>query len=78
VNVFAEKTGADESTRVGGEWLQENEYDFFESDPIMIEATIGVAAGSLGDDGLAGGYVVIRSRTLKLDRSCAELLDLVR
>lgn len=78
VNVFADKTGADESTRVGGEWLQENEYEFFEGEPIVIEGTIGVAAGSLTADGLAGGYVVIRSRTLKPDRSGAELLDLIR
>jgi hypothetical protein len=78
VNVFADKTGADESTRVGGEWLQENEYEFFTGEPIVIEGTIGVAAGSLTADGLAGGYVVIRSRTLKPDRSGAELLDLIR
>ncbi len=78
VNVFEDKTGADESTRVGGEWLQENEYEFFEGDPLVIEGTVGVAAGSLSDDGLAGGYVVIRSRTLKPDRSDAELLDLIR
>ena len=78
VNVFADKTGADESTRVGGEWLQENEHDFFAGEPTVIEGTIGVAAGSLGGDELAGGYVVIRSRTLKPDRSGAELLDLIR
>jgi hypothetical protein len=78
VNVFADKTGADESTRVGGEWLQENEYEFFTGDPIVIEGTVGVAAGGLGGEELADGHVVIRSRTLKPDRSGAELLDLVR
>jgi hypothetical protein len=78
VNVFADKTGADESTRVGGEWLQENEYEFFTGDPVVIEGTVGVAAGSLSGEELADGYAVIRSRTLKPDRSGAELLDLVR
>ena len=78
VNVFADKTGADESTRVGGEWLQENEYEFFEGDPIVLEGTVDVAAGSLGGDELAQGYVVIRSRTLKPDRSGAELLGMIR
>ena len=78
VNVFADKTGADESTRVGGEWLQENQYEFFTGEPSVIEGTIGVAAGSLGGDELAGGYAVIRSRTLNPDRSGTELLDLVR
>ena len=78
VNVFADKTGADESTRRGGEWLQENEYEFFTGDPIVIEGTVGVAAGSLSGEELADGYVVIRSRTLKPDRSGADLLDLIR
>ncbi len=78
VNVFADKTGADESTRVGGEWLQENAYDFFAGEPIVIEGTIGVVAGSLGGDELAGGHVVIRSRTVKPDRSGADLLDMIR
>jgi hypothetical protein len=78
VNVFADKTGADESTRVGGEWLQENAYEFFTGDPIVIEGTVGVAAGGLGGEELADGHVVIRSRTIKPDRSGAELLDLVR
>mgnify|MGYP000218047900 CR=1 FL=1 len=78
VNVFAAKAGADESTRVGGAWLQENGYDFFVGDPTVVEGTIGVAAGSLNGDALAGGYVVIRSRTLKPDRSGADLLDLIR
>ena len=78
VNVFADKAGADESTRVGAAWLQENEYDFFEGEAIVIEGTIGVAAGSLSGEGLASGYGVIRSRTLAPDRSGAELLELVR
>ena len=77
VNVFADKAGADDSTRVGGAWLYENGYDFFVGDPTVVEGTIGVAAGSLGDE-LESGYVVIRSRTLKPDRSGADLLDLIR
>jgi hypothetical protein len=78
VNVFADKAGADESTRVGGAWLEENAYDFFAGDPVVVEGTVGIAAGSLGGEELAGGYAVIRSRTLKSDRSGAELLDLIR
>jgi hypothetical protein len=78
VNVFADKAGADESTRVGGAWLQENEYDFFAGEPTVVEGTIGVAAGSLSGDAAASGYAVIRSRTLNPDRSGVALLDLIR
>lgn len=78
VNVFADKAGADESTRVGGAWLQENGYAFFAGEPIVVEGEVGVAAGGLGVDGLGSGYVVIRSRTLKPGRSGKELLGLIR
>jgi hypothetical protein len=44
VGVYADKTGADESTRRGGEWLTENSYDFFVGDPIVIEGVIDVEA----------------------------------
>jgi hypothetical protein len=44
VGVFADKTGAAESTRVAGEWLTQNSYDFFTGDPIVVEGVIGAAA----------------------------------
>jgi hypothetical protein len=44
VGVFDDKTGSDESTRVAGEWLTENAYDFFEGDPTVAEGVIGAAA----------------------------------
>lgn len=76
--VFDDKAGADESTELGATWLQDNGYDFFEGEPVVLDGTIGVAAGSLTASGLGSGYVVIRSRTLKAGRSGSELLDLVR
>lgn len=88
VTVFEDKAGTDASTRQAGTWLQENGYDFFQGDPIVLEGLIGVAAGSvmgrsttatpLAGTGLEGDYVVIRSRTLKAGRSGAELLEMVQ
>ena len=44
VGVFDDNAGADESTRVAGEWLRENSYSFFEGDPTVAEGVIGAAA----------------------------------
>jgi hypothetical protein len=44
VVVFEDKAGTDESTRVAGEWLRENDYTFFEGDPTVAEGVIGAAA----------------------------------
>ena len=44
VGVFDDKAGADESTRVAGEWLREHSYSFFEGDPTVAEGVIGAAA----------------------------------
>jgi len=44
VVIFDDKAGADESTRVAGEWLTENSYDFFTGDAVVAEGIIGVAA----------------------------------
>jgi hypothetical protein len=44
VGVFADKAGADESTRVAREWLTENAYTFFAGDPTVAEGVIGAAA----------------------------------
>jgi hypothetical protein len=44
VGVFADKTGANESTRIAGEWLTENDYSFFAGDPTVAEGVIGAAA----------------------------------
>jgi hypothetical protein len=46
VVVFDDKTGTVESTRVAGEWLTANGYDFFEGDPTVAEGIIGAAAGA--------------------------------
>ncbi len=43
VGVYDDKAGADESTRVAGEWLTENSYTFFEGDPTVAEGIIGAA-----------------------------------
>lgn len=45
VGVFADKAGADESTRLAGEWLAENNHDFFEGEAVVAEGTIAIAAG---------------------------------
>lgn len=47
VAIFADKVGTDASTSLAGEWLADNGYEFFEGDPIVVEGSIGVAAGSL-------------------------------
>jgi len=44
IGIFADKAGADESTRVAGEWLRDNGHEFFEGDPVVAEGTIDVAA----------------------------------
>ena len=44
VGVFDDKAGADESTRIAGEWLRENSYTFFAGDPTLAEGVIGAAA----------------------------------
>jgi hypothetical protein len=44
VGVFADKTGADESSRVAREWLSENGYDFFAGDPTVAEGLVGAAS----------------------------------
>lgn len=44
IGIFADKAGADESTRVAGEWLRDTGYEFFEGDPVVAEGTIGIAA----------------------------------
>jgi hypothetical protein len=44
VGLFDDKTGAAESTRIAGEWLTENSYNFFEGDPTVAEGVIGAAA----------------------------------
>ena len=48
MGVFADKAGADESTRVAGEWLAENSYTFFAGDPTVAEGVIGAAAEATG------------------------------
>jgi hypothetical protein len=47
VGVFDDKAGADESTRVAGEWLTKNAYTFFDGDPTVAEGAIGAAAESM-------------------------------
>jgi hypothetical protein len=48
VGVFDDKTGADVSTRVAGEWLTDNAYTFFDGDPTVAEGAIEVAAETMG------------------------------
>jgi hypothetical protein len=48
VGMFADKAGADESTRVAREWLTENAYTFFAGDPTVAEGAIGAAAKAAG------------------------------
>jgi hypothetical protein len=44
VGVFADKAGADESTRVAGKWLTEHAYTFFAGEPTVVEGVISAAA----------------------------------
>jgi hypothetical protein len=43
VTIFDDMAGTEESTRVAGEWLQANDYTFFEGDPTLAEGEIGAA-----------------------------------
>jgi hypothetical protein len=88
ITICADKAGTDESTRLAGQWLTDNGYDYFEGDPVVLEGPIGIAAGNLptvtttaatptGTDG-AAPYLVIRSRRIKADSSPDDLLNLIR
>jgi hypothetical protein len=44
VDVYADRAGAEESTRRVQEWLAANAYDFWEGDPIVAEGVIAFAA----------------------------------
>jgi hypothetical protein len=44
ITVFDDKAGTEESTRVAGEWLKENDYTFFAGDPKLAEGEVGAAA----------------------------------
>lgn len=44
VGIFADQSGADESTRRAAEWGQGGASDFVEGDPIVVEGTIDIAA----------------------------------
>jgi hypothetical protein len=46
VGVFADRAGADESTRRAGEWLAANAYDFFDGDPVVAEGAVAIAAAA--------------------------------
>ncbi|MCA9863956.1 MAG: hypothetical protein KC432_13080 [Thermomicrobiales bacterium] len=46
VGVFDDQAGADESTRIAGEWLTENDYAFFTGEPTVAEGVIGAAAAA--------------------------------
>lgn len=46
VGVYDDQAGADESTRIAGEWLKENDYTFFSGDPTVAEGAIGAAAAA--------------------------------
>lgn len=80
VTVYGDKAGTDESTRQAGAWLTENGYAFFEGDPIVVGGSVQAAAGSLsgGGERVEGDAAVIRLRTLKPDRSGAELSALIQ
>jgi hypothetical protein len=88
VTIFDDKAGTDASTAQAGAWLQENNYTFFEGDPVVAEGPIGIATGSLsggsGDmatpvaGGLNGAYAAIRTRKLKEAAGGQQLLNLVQ
>ena len=80
VTVYDDKDGTDESTRQAGSWLTDNGHVFFEGDPTVVEGPVQVAAGSLssGGESVEGNAAVIRLRTLKPDRSGAELSELIQ
>ena len=44
IGIFADKAGAEESTRVAGEWLRDNGYEFFEGVPVVAEGVVGIVA----------------------------------
>lgn len=46
VNIFADKAGADESTRVAGEWGPQGANDYVEGEPTLVEGGIDIAAGA--------------------------------
>jgi len=87
VTIFDDQAGTDESTVLAGAWLQENNYTFFEGDPVVAEGPIGIATGSLsgggdmatpGAGGLDGAYAAVRSRKLKEAAGAHQLLDMVQ
>jgi hypothetical protein len=43
IAVFEDQAGADESTRVAGDWLRDNQLDPFVGDPIVAEGMIAYA-----------------------------------
>lgn len=51
VTIFDDQAGTNASTAQAGAWLQENNYTFFEGDPVVAEGPIGIATGSLSGDG---------------------------
>jgi hypothetical protein len=46
IGVYADQAGAEQSTRLAGQWLADNGYDFFIGDPIVAEAQIDYAAAT--------------------------------
>ncbi len=46
ISVFEDKAGTDESTRLAGEWLAENNIDHFEGGPTIAEGVIAFAIGA--------------------------------
>jgi hypothetical protein len=89
VGVFADETGAAESTRRAAEWGKLGAADFVEGDPAVYEGVIGVAAessaaavtgspeASASTGGLEGKYVVIRLRQPNPDWPVAEVMALI-
>lgn len=43
ITVFDDAAGAEESTKVAGEWLKANDYTFFTGDPVVTEGEVGAA-----------------------------------